>query len=460
MKNLYKSTATLDKRLITKYLLSEEILMENAANAMLACIQKIAHKQSVITIVCGSGDNGADGYTLARKLCGDYKVRIYEAKEPKSNLCQIQSERATLCEIERVKKILPCDILIDCLFGSGFSGEMTQDFEKLIESMNANGRYKIACDIPSGLDADGCIHQIAFKADFTICMGALKTSLYSDSAKDVVGEIIVGDLGVGRDIYEITTSFFVLEKSDLKLPLRESKNCHKGNFGHLAVIVGEKKGAATLSALAGFRIGSGLVSVIGEIDGYPEIMRSYSIPNNANVIIAGMGLGNVEIDFCLFKNRLGVIDADLFYKPQLKNILQDEQIAKNLVITPHPKEFVSLLKICDLGEHSLQEIAHNRLAFALEFSGVYPQVVLVLKGANPIIAHKGRIYINPLGSSALAKGGSGDVLSGIIGGYLAQGFSTLDSAIYGSLVHALAAQKEKNSYALTPLRLIEYLGEL
>ncbi|STQ83677.1 NAD(P)H-hydrate epimerase [Helicobacter fennelliae] len=501
MQNLYKTTNALDKRLLSKFLLHDEILMENVANAMFALIQKITHAQSVITIVCGSGDNGGDGYVLARKLHGSYKVRIYEAKEPKSKLCKIQSERANLCEIERVKKILPCDVIVDCLFGSGFSGEMRVEYIKLIESMNCHSRLRVACDIPSGLDMEGNIAQIAFKADYTISMGALKLALFSDMAKDIVGEVLVGDLGVSRALYEVRTPFFLLEKSDLKLPFRESQNCHKGNFGHLAVIMGEKKGAGILSALAALRMGAGLVSVIGQLDGYPEIMCAQEIPHNANVIAIGMGFGRnfanransqkndeksgeihnennenngeKQSDIISFNptykqislidllgSTCAVIDADLFYASELKDLLIARKDLPNIVLTPHPKEFVSLLEICGIAQISLQEVITQKIELALRFSEMFPNVVLLLKGANPIIAFQSRIYINPLGNSALAKGGSGDVLSGIISAYLAQGFSTLDSALFGSMAHALAARCERASYALTPLRLIEHLGKL
>ncbi len=464
MKSLYKHTDSLDKRLVSKFLLSEEILMENAANSLAELIKSITHKQSVILIVCGSGDNGGDGYALARKLHKDYKVRIYQAKEPKSKLCRIQSERAMACGIEYAKRILPCDVIVDCLFGSGFQGELQSEFITLIETMNTHSRIRIACDMPSGLDLEGNIEKIAFKAHYTMAMGAIKIALLSDSAKDVVGEIVVGNLGVSQENFEIHTSFFMLEANDLKLPFRESKNCHKGDFGHISIVSGEKKGASILSALAALRIGTGLVSVVGEIEGYPEIMSVARIPKKANVVAIGMGLGKVDFDLIeMLEDKIAIIDADLFYEPQLKALLDSRKKQSNLILTPHPKEFVSLLDICALGgliKPDIDDVLKDRLEYVSLFSEAYPNTTLLLKGANSIIAHQGRIYINPLGSSALAKGGSGDVLSGIIGGYVAQGFSTLDSTIYGSLAHAISAHKEPNSYALTPLRLIDHLGTL
>lgn len=524
MKKLYQSSANLDKRAISKFLLNEEILMENAANALASLISRITHKKSVITIVCGSGDNGGDGYALARKIRGDYLVRVYEAKEPKSTLCKLQAQRAQVCGVEWTKKILPCDVVVDCLFGSGFSGELGSEFITLLGQMNSCARVKIACDIPSGLDiSNGFDTRVkeAFRADYTLCMGALKIGLFSDNAKDFVGEVIVGDLGVSREDYEVQSPFFLLEESDLVLPQRREKSCHKGDFGYVAFICGEKLGASVLAAKSALRMGAGKVSLIKDfgkdLDGgvagtkdfsdstqiessqskssdfaliatNPEIMLEQNLPKDANVLVVGMGLGLSSIDKSLktaLKSTLAdssvdfvVLDADMCYAEFVAELLSDEVAQGKIVLTPHPKEFASLAKICSILEDSSQAnegqadqeidlVLQNRFSLALKFSQTYPKATLLLKGANSIIAQNGKLYINPLGSQALAKGGSGDVLCGVIAAYLAQSVAKatpkkypLDCTINASLAHALASHREKNSYALTPLLLIEHLGNL
>ena len=684
MRYLYLSTKPLDERAKSKYLLSDELLMENAANALCGLVGSLTHKGSVVTIVCGSGDNGADGYALARKLQGSYITRIYEAKEPKSRLCKLQSERAQVAGCEWVKKLLPCDMLVDCLFGSGFAGELSAESMKLLEQMNTCARLNIACDVPSGLDLQGRVGSIAFRADYTLSMGALKVALFSDVAKDIVGQVLVGDLGVSRELFEVQSPFYLLEESDMRLPHRTKQNCHKGSFGHIAVIAGEKAGAAELSALSGLRMGAGLVSVVSrdcalgshsgdfvdfratadhqsssapkstksptsntanprilgkksqtqsenpqkscreqlevestfqqsptatprileeekqaslslrgaaeaihdfsaqvdfmdchastsalarndgnnaasetapnmsdsqaeakvdsrseaqalestfentpttaqnmdsstaqnlnnsaqdsrilelqigvfqgeqgdktsglspqraeEIHDFSpkaestkkaqstlpqqsELMYPHSIPENANVLCLGMGLGSgfgCLLEPSFIGDRLCVLDADVFYEHSLLPLLESTS-AHNLVLTPHPKEFHTLLHLCGLFSGDIAEVVRNRFELALCFTQAYKAPTLLLKGANPIIAHNGKLYINSLGTPALAKGGSGDVLSGVIAAYLAQGFSPLASAINASLAHAKAATKEKNTYALTPLRLIEHLGAL
>lgn len=461
MQNVYKSVELLDKRAIDKYDLNEDILMENAASSLHALVSRLTHKGSVIIIVCGGGNNGGDGYALARRLAGDYRVKVFVAKEPKSKMCQIQSQRAQGVGIEIVKKILPCDILVDCLFGSGFAGEMLSDIQKFISEMNQVGRIKIACDIPSGLTLDGNITDIAFRADYTLSMGALKIALFSDVAKDYVGEVVIGDLGIGRQYYEITSSTCLLEKSDMKLPYRKKHNVHKGNFGHLCVYIGQKSGAGFLSALAGLSFGAGLVSVMGKTalqNGFIELMVAQEIPQNASAFAIGMGLGTQTLDLETILGKAPcVLDADIFYFKNLPDILSRYF---RLILTPHPKEFLSLWKICGFSNLSMEKFLRNKIDILREFSERYPKIVILLKGANTLIAHDNQIYINPFGTSTLAKGGSGDVLSGMIGALIAQGYDLLDASITGSLAHSFAGRLETTSYALTPLQLIENIKKL
>ncbi|PAF43976.1 NAD(P)H-hydrate epimerase [Helicobacter sp. 11S02596-1] len=459
MQNVYPSLEILDKRAIEKYGLSEDILMENAASSLHQLISKITHHHSVITIVCGGGNNGGDGYALARRLAGDYYVRLFIAKEPKTKMCQIQHQRAMEAQIEVIKKLLPCDVVIDCLFGSGFVGELLPDMKKLISAMNQVARIKIACDIPSGIDKDGNVSDVAFQADWTISMGALKTALFSDGAKDYVGEIVVGDLGVSRSLYEISSNTCLLEKKDMRLPKRHHKNVHKGNFGHLCVYVGEKSGAALLGALAGLAFGAGLVSVIGKEFACPiELMHPDEIPQNTTAFVVGMGMGAVPDNFDKMPAKAPcVLDADLLHWEGLGELLE---VCENLVLTPHPKEFLSMLRLAGFAPIDMETLLRNKIQILREFSIKYPKIITLLKGANTLIAQNDRIYINTFGTPNLAKGGSGDVLAGLIGALLAQGYSLLDASISASLAHSFGARMEKSSYGLTPLKLIENIKNL
>ncbi|WP_187897018.1 NAD(P)H-hydrate dehydratase [Helicobacter pylori] len=466
MLSVYEKVNALDKRAIEEWLLSEDILMENAAMALERAVLQNASLGAKVIILCGSGDNGGDGYALARRLMGRFKTLVFEMKLAKSPMCQLQKERAKKVgaviktwEENALNQNLECDVLVDCVVGSAFKGGLEPFLN--FESLSQKARFKIACDIPSGIDSKGRVDKGAFKADLTISMGAIKSCLLSDRAKDYVGELKVGHLGVFNQIYEIPTDTFLLEKSDLKLPLRDRKNAHKGDYGHAHVLLGKHSGAGLLSALSALSFGSGVVSVqaleceITSNNKPLELVFCENFPKKLSAFALGMGLENIPKDFNKWLELAPcVLDAGVFYH---KEVLQ--ALEKEAVLTPHPKEFLSLLKSVGINI-SMLELLDNKLEIARDFSQKYPKVVLLLKGANTLIAHQGRIFINTLGSVALAKAGSGDVLAGLIVSLLSQNYTPLDAAINASLAHALAGLELKNNYALTPLDLIEKIKRL
>ncbi len=464
MLSVYEKVNALDKRAIEEWFLSEDILMENAAMALERAVLQNASLGTKVIILCGSGDNGGDGYALARRLVGRFKTLVFEMKPAKSPMCQLQKERAKKVGVvikawEEKNEDLECDVLIDCVVGSAFKGELEPFLD--FESLSQKARFKIACDIPSGIDSKGRVDKGAFKADTTISMGAIKSCLLSDRAKDYVGELKVGHLGVFNQIYEIPTETFLLEKSDLKLPLRDKKNAHKGDYGHAHVLLGKHSGAGLLSAISALSFGSGVVSVqaleceITSNNKPLELVFCENFPKKLSAFALGMGLENIPKDFNKWLELAPcVLDAGVFYH---KEVLQ--ALEKEAVLTPHPKEFLSLLKLVGINI-SMLELLDNKLEIARDFSQKYPKVVLLLKGANTLIAHQGRTFINILGSVALAKAGSGDVLAGLILSLLSQHHTPLDAAINASLAHAIASLEFKNNYALTPLDLIEKIKRL
>ncbi len=464
MLSVYEKVDALDKRAIEELFLSEDILMENAAMALERAVLQNASLGAKVIILCGSGDNGGDGYALARRLAGRFKTLVFEMKLAKSPMCQLQKERAKKVGVviktwEEKNEDLECDVLIDCVVGSAFKGELEPFLN--FESLSQKAHFKIACDIPSGIDSKGRVDKRVFKADLTISMGAIKSCLLSDRAKDYVGELKVGHLGVFNPIYEIPTDTFLLEKSDLKLPLRDKKNAHKGDYGHAHVLLGKHSGAGLLSALSALSFGSGVVSVqaleceITSNNKPLELVFCENFPKKLSAFALGMGLENIPKDFKKWLELAPcVLDAGVFYHKEALQALE-----KEVILTPHPKEFLSLLKSVGINI-SMLELLDNKLEIARDFSQKYPKVVLLLKGANTLIAHQGRVFINNLGSVALAKAGSGDVLAGLILSLLSQNYTPLDAAINASLVHALASLEFKNNYALTPLDLIEKIKRL
>ena len=566
MKNLYTDTRVLDRAAVSCFGLTEDILMENAASALenevvRACTDRtegISPKcasvpEYRVLIAAGGGDNGGDGWALARRLNGGMiagnpcSVTVFEVVAPKSQACVRQAERAQAAGVPIIRNFLRTDfiksyhVIVDCLFGSGFYGALSEQAEKLIFALNKADCFKIACDIPSGIDSKGC-GTTAFCADITVCMGALKTALFSDFAKNHTGKIITAALGVSSALFEssgksgknvkaaelaqisataepVEPAAFLLEASDMELPERLLLSVHKGDFGHAAVYTGEKPGAGIIAACAAFCCGAGLVSLVSSAgqtlygvcsehglqkttataakntgSAFPcYLMQSADLPEKASAIAAGMGFGRKNEQavlkrrtkeraaveqctqeraaalFALLNERRSlpcVLDADLFYCAEIKQLLKARP--SGLVLTPHPKEFQSLLSLCGLGSVSVGQIAENRLELVKVFCSAYPGVVLLLKGANMTIGYcseksgkkkggKAEVYINTFGMPCLAKGGSGDVLAGLVCAFLAQKYKPLNAAIQGSLLLAASSRLQKSSYSSTPFTLIQSL---
>ena len=395
--------------------------------------------------------SGADISGGGDKLNAKFTSAKFETAEHGSECGNLDNECGKPSVLR--DEITSADCIIDGVFGSGLNKALSSEICEILSLANSAKSLKIAVDIPSGIDKLGRILGGAFCADLTIAMGALKLALFSDGAKDYVGRIKVANLGISRQNFEEQSEYFLLQKSDLKLPLRTKQNTNKGDFGHTYVVSGQMSGAAQMAALAAHAIGSGLVSVVSEgpLNLSPILMQKSSF-DAARVVVCGCGLGERKIDLAALRGKSCVIDADLCYEREILSLLNANS---NLIITPHPKEFCSLLKIAGIADISVSELQERRFELARAWSEKFSGV-LVLKGANTLIAQAGITYVCDKGSAALAKGGSGDVLAGLIGGLLAQSYSPLQASICGVLAHALAARAfAKNSYALNPLDLIE-----
>jgi hydroxyethylthiazole kinase-like uncharacterized protein yjeF len=457
MQKLFEEVGSLDVRCYEKFELSEDILMEHAAEGMAAYIRQNFSNDSTLCIVVGSGNNGADGIALARLLHGDFQVTLLHAKTPKSPMALLQKNRADAIGVTVVSQLPShADIIVEAIVGTGFKGSLNETLTQLIVDINKTNAFKIACDMPTP----------GFFADVTLTMGALKKALFLDKNKDAVGNIEVINLGISRNIYEKESNWQLLDMDDIELPHRLCEDSHKGSYGHLAVISGEKIGASLLCAQAALRFGSGLVSLVGFEKEHAlhiphALMYAHSLPENTTAIAIGMGLGsefseNELLEF--LDNGLPlVVDADLFHMPLLLKLLQKEQI----VLTPHPREFVSLLRLVQLAEITVEELQADRFKYVELFCNAFTHATLLLKGANVIIGQKDTFYINPHGSAKLAKGGSGDVLSGLIAALLAQGYTPLKAALNGSLTHTFLAKNYSGAdFSLTPDDLIAGIGKL
>jgi hydroxyethylthiazole kinase-like uncharacterized protein yjeF len=457
MKNIYENVDYLDQRCYEQFRLSEDILMENAALALEKEILKVANEDTKVLVACGPGNNGADGITLARRLYKKLNIAVYLPLGAKSTMAQLQLKRAKAIGVNEVNDVVEASIVVDCIFGSGLKKDLSSEVVEIINKLNDQNSYKIACDIPTGINLRGNLSPVAFKADKTITMGALKQALFNDTTRDYIGEVVVADLGVSTKVYQDKTDTFLLEKSDMKLPFRTSLSAHKGNFGHLSIFSGEKQGASVISALSAFNFGVGLVTLVGDNlqNIPPSIMTDTNIPKKTNALVIGPGLGKenlLKVQDALNSNLPKVLDADILYKNDLSNYLN------NAVLTPHLKEFSAVLKSCNLGEYTPEKIAQNKIQLAKEFSLKFKNTTLVLKGANTIIATNEKVYINNFSTPNLSKGGSGDILAGLIGSLLSQNYTLLQAALTATLTLTTLANNYKgNNFSLTSLDLIQGL---
>ena len=469
MEKIFDSVRALDKRAADAFNLKNGVLMEHAARGMTERIGSL-FPSPLVQIVCGSGDNGGDGFALARLLADFCTVQVVSVKEPKSHLCKLQRERLELLGIPVTAELQEhCDVLVDAVFGTGIRGSLDNEMCAVIDRMNAVQGYKIACDIPSGLNEFGIPSPVAFRADETCTMGAIKTALYADAAKDYTGDIHVLNLGLPRRCYEGETDTFLLSAADMKLPHRAVQNTHKMSYGHGLFFCGEKTGACMLAASAALHFGIGLVTVFGApVSAAPfDFMYTAELPENFSAAMVGSGLGRTPdwqaraLEFLSHeqvREHPLILDADILHNPELPKLLP---LLKKPILTPHPKEFQRLLAHSGLAQVSIDEIQERRFEYLRLFCGAFPHTVTVLKGAYPLIGCGNQVFVNPLGTNALAKAGTGDVLSGMITALAAQGYPLPEAACVASLAHAEAVKLLHTAdYGLTASALADSLSSL
>lgn len=472
MKAVYINSSIPEKEAKRRFHFPENIMMENAAAALEERV--LLKKPESVLILCGTGNNGGDGYALARRIFGGVdKVTVIALGEPKTDegILQRSMAEAAGVEIQSIQymnnlTLSESDVIVDCIYGTGFHGFISEEIAKVIDWCNEQKAFRLACDIPSGM---------YFKADETVTMGALKIQLFSDKAKDFAGEIIRADLGISSTLFNscAEADAYLIEEKDIKLPLRIKKSVYKGNFGHVTVVSGEKAGAGIIAGTAALSFGAGLVSLLEtglseqNFLMSPELMLVKNIPEKTNAVLLGSGLGRgdkvqnaveMALDYVYgVKNCALVLDADFFYYIDIEIVLEKlNTLCVKTILTPHPKEFQEFMIKTGLLEAD-KDVISERFYYVEKFSKKYPNLTLVSKGANTYIYSEGNIFICDAGTNALAKAGSGDVLAGMCISLLAQNYSAKDAAITAVYSHALAGRKFENNYECTPLNLIEKL---
>ncbi len=493
---VYSKPTELERLAKEKYAVPDFLMMENAAKAMAAFILEKTQDSSstpTLLIACGKGNNGGDGYALARLLQDKMEVTVLCLEEAAATEARAQYEMCKRLGIKLLyaKKAEDLKVfeasckkatfVVDCIYGTGFRGELSPETSKIIEAMNHSPGLKLACDISSGL---------AFKADFTLTMGSLKLALFSDEAKAVSGQIQKIEIGISSRAFEEAGSqpqSYLIEASDMQLPLRKNKAAHKGTYGHTAVMCGDKAGAAILAATAAMNFGSGLTSLIegpesnlSQFKISPSLMIASSLPAKTSCILLGSGFiqfpkeaADLLVEyFHSSKAPAAVLDAGLLTSPQFPDILKELNSVKNarLVLTPHLSELSRLLEeLChqniiseqiDFSVKALAQAPECRIAAGKKLNELYPRTAVIMKSANSYIAAQGNCFIISDGGPCLAKGGSGDILAGLTAALLAQGYSAKDAAITAAQYHAgLSKQFGEEAFDLTPEKLLSMINK-
>jgi len=488
MQKVFSKPAELEKLAKEKFSVPPFFMMENAARAMADFV--LSKKRSLnssedfhVLVVCGKGNNGGDGYAMARMIYKECKVHVIALEKPTAEEACAQYEKCVELGIEisnHLPETIRADLIVDCIYGIGFHGELKPEVKDILDKLNACNATRLACDVPSAF---------YFKADYTITMGEQKTILLSDKAKAASGEITVANLGLARSDFE-SCSFpdaHLIEESDIKLPVRKNKAAHKGTYGHTSVFACNKAGAAIIAGTAAMNFGSGLTTLVKtaqtDLEQFkisPELMISNSLPAKTTAVVIGPGIvEHTEKDNQIFsdwfksaKNPAAVVDAGMFSWPAIAEDLTELNKVPNgrIVLTPHLQEFCRFLERVlqkfpdcgitaeDLQTSTLANKPESKIRLGKILNRLYPHTTVIIKSANTFIASGGEIFVVTAGCQSLAKGGSGDVLAGMVGALLAQSYTAKDAAITAVMRHALAARElGEEAYNLTPFKLIEQL---
>jgi len=435
-------------------------LMNRAGHSVFQTLRARWPEARALTICCGGGNNGGDGYVIARLASeAGYNVQLIALKNP-SELTDDAARAARDWLLsgggtEPLEERLRGDVVVDALLGTGLDRPAQGDYARLIEHINSSGHPVIGVDVPSGLNADsGTPTGICVRADTTVTFIGQKRGLFTGQAGHWCGDLVFDDLQVPAEVHEaVDADANLLAASDLGvwLPSRRA-DTHKGNLGHVLVVGGDEgmAGAPVLAGVAALRAGSGLVSLatraahaIHALSVQPELMShgvedlaGYDkLAERADVLALGPGLGQSDWSRALWHRVINcdkplVIDADGL------NLLADNPRSRDRwILTPHPGEASRLLGI------SVADVQHDRYVTGRKLAARF-RAVVVLKGHGSLIASPdGEVAVCRFGTPAMATAGMGDALTGIIASLVSQGLKDFDAACCGVLAHALAAER-------------------
>ncbi len=454
--HLYSSEGSrlVDREAINSLQLAEGGLMERAGAAAYGVICRRWPGISTLNVVCGPGNNGGDGYIVARLAHeAGIKVRVCQVVSPKTDDAQRALEQLNLrgvtVEPANIETIGEAELVVDAVLGTGLSRRPSGVFKTAIQAINASGRPVLALDCPSGLDMDT---GWAVQATVTVAFICLKGGLLTGRAPDLTGDIVVECLEVPAAVLTNVEPMACCISARIvqeRLPARR-RTMHKGEAGHLVVIGGDVSmaGAAQLAGTAALRTGAGLVTIATRRSNMDAIGRSQpelmchpvedqlsleTVLAGKTAVVVGPGLGQSQwgvemLSGVLASGLPGVVDADA-----LNLLAQAPRQTGQMILTPHPGEASRLLST------DIEAIQSQRFVSATKIRSQYDGIC-VLKGAGTLVATEGgNLWLCKEGNPGMATAGMGDVLAGVIGALLCQGLVPGDAAIAGVWLHSRAA---------------------
>ena len=491
-----ETTKKIDSFAINELKIPSIVLMENAA---ISFVKHIDGNEDNFLIICGKGNNGGDGYAIARQLFSKGKnIKIFcISNENMSNDCMINYK---ICknmgikifyEIEELDKLFfECNVVIEGIFGTGLNSEIKGIYQEIIQKINtaSNNKKVYSIDIPSGINGDtGEIMGISVKADITISFVTYKKGFLNSKIKDYLGKVIIENIGLNEtNINHLVKEYYLTPDIVKSFHIKRNEDSHKGDFGKVLIFAGSSGfyGAGNIVAKSCVRTGAGLTTVITDKNNFslnvfvPEAM-SFPINfdninenlekleneiSNYDVITIGPGIGKSQQAFSIFeklinieKNNKGntiklVLDADAL------NLLAEnrelfEKIRNRSVLTPHLVEFSRLTGF------SPEVINKNKFEIAKEFSKKYG-IILLLKGKNTIITNGEELFANSTGNSHMANGGMGDCLTGIICSLAGQKYDLMKSANIGAYLHGkIADELVRRQYTVNATDVIDNISK-
>lgn len=497
-----------DRQTIDEIGIPSMVLMENAGRQVVAALEAAYDDLGNwhVAVLCGRGNNGGDGFVVARTLYqrstavsvfvvgslsaikGDARLNVEILGRLGITVVEISDEQAWELHFSEISK---CNLIVDAIFGTGLTSPLSGMLETVAADVNASGIPVVAVDLPSGLSADhaepigDCI-----RAHMTVTLAAPKLPLVLPSAEAHAGNIVIADIGIPPEVIDNLAGprIELLTREGMRAAVHPREaDSHKGDFGHVLIVAGSrgKTGAAHLAALGALRSGAGLVTVATPQGSQPILAvmgaeyMTFPLRENAegrvtcdaveqilefeqDVIAVGPGLGTGP-DVTAFVEALIersesplILDADALNALTADPDRLQTGGSRQIIITPHPGEMARLAGT------SVDEVQTSRLDVARDFA-VAHQIYVVLKGYRTLVATpEGKVFINPLGNPGMATGGTGDVLTGVLAAWLAQLLDAEAACKLGVYLHALAGdltEADEGEVAMTAADLAGHLGD-